>query len=175
MLWSRFVGLLLLFAFTVPAAFAAKLKPCVTADDASKMLKKDICISTHIYDVVEVSDGTRFLDVCSPSIPDEQCQFTIISPAQNRDTVGELTKYRNRNVEIRGTVQPMHGRSGIVLSHARQFSGGPPRFTPNPLLTRGFSAEQSRPPVSDPNLRRQGARRAFMNTRVQEPLPPASK
>ena len=57
--------------------------------------------------------------------------------------VGELTKYRDADVQIRGLVQPMHGRAGMVLSHARQFYGGPPKFRPNPLLARGFSAEQS--------------------------------
>src|ERR1035437_667033 len=70
-----------------------------------------------------------------------------------------------------GTVQPMHGRSGMMLSNARQFYGGPPKFKPTPRLARGFNAEDTRPPVSDPNLRSQGGRRAFMNTRDQETRP----
>lgn len=168
---SRFACLLLLFVLAATAIFAANSKPCVSTEDAAQMLKKDLCISAHVYDVVEVSDGTRFLDVCKPETPDEQCRFTIVSPAEDRDTVGELSKYRDQNVQVRGTVQPLNGRSGILLSHARQFSGGAPRFTPNPLLAHGFSAEQSRGPIKDPNLRSQGGRRAFMNTRVQEPLP----
>jgi hypothetical protein len=151
--------------------FAAAPRPCVTADQAVKMLNKDICVSAHIYDVVELSDGTRFLDVCSPQTPDDNCRFTVMSLAEDRDTVGELKKYRDLDVQIRGIVQPMHGRAGMVLSHARQFYGGPPKFKPNPLLARGFSAEESRPPVNDPNLRSQGGRRAFMNTKDQEPLP----
>lgn len=163
---SQLFGVLYFFAFT--AGIFAKPKPCVTTDTAAKMIKQDICISAHVYDVVQVSDGTRFLDVCSPETPDEQCRFTIVSLAQDRNTVGELERYRDQNVQIRGIVQPMSGRSGIFLSHARQFSGGPPKFKPNPLLAREFSAEQSRPPVSDPNLRSQGGRRAFMNTRVKE-------
>jgi hypothetical protein len=56
----------------------------------------------------------------------------------------------------------------MVLSHARQFYGGPPKFKPNPLLARGFTADQERPPIADPNLRPQGGRRAFMNTKDQE-------
>jgi hypothetical protein len=56
----------------------------------------------------------------------------------------------------------------MVLSHARQFYGGPPKFKPNPLLARGFSADEGRAPIHDPNLRPQGGRRAFMNTRDQE-------
>jgi hypothetical protein len=151
--------------------FASAPKSCVTTDNASKLLNKDVCISTHIYDIVQLSDGTRFLDVCSPETPDEKCRFTIVSLWQDRDTVGELRKYRDMDVQIRGIVQPMHGRAGILLSHARQFNGGPPRFRPNPVLAHGFDAEANRPPISDPNLRPQGGRRAFMNTKDREPIP----
>ena len=149
-------------------AFAGQPKPCVTADEASKLLNKDICVSAHIYDVVKLPDGTRFLDVCTPQTPDEACRFTIVSLWEDRDEVGELNKYRDADVQVRGIVQPMHGRAGMLLSHARQFYGGPPKFKPNPKLARGFNAGESRPPVSDPNLRSQGGGRAFMNTRDQE-------
>jgi hypothetical protein len=152
-------------------SLAASQKRCVSADEASKFLNKDICISAHVYDVVQLPDGTRFLDVCTPETPDEKCRFTIVSLWEDRDEVGELRKYRDMNVQIRGIVRPMHGRSGMVLSHARQFCGGPPKFKPNPMLARGFNAGESRPPVSDPNLRSQGGRRAFMNTRDQETRP----
>ena len=145
--------------------------PCVTAEEATKLIDKDVCVSAHIYDVVELPDGTRFLDVCTPQTPDEQCRFTIVSLWEDRDEVGELRKYRDMDVQVRGIVRPMHGRAGMVLSHARQFYGGPPKFKPNPRLARGFSADQSRPPVSDPNLRSQGGGRAFMNTRDRETLP----
>jgi hypothetical protein len=120
---------------------------------------------------VELPNGTRFLDVCTPETPNDACHFTIVSLREDRDDVGELRKYKDMNVHIRGTVQPMHGRSGMMLSNARQFYGGPPKFKPNPRLARGFNAEDTRPPVSDPNLRSQGGRRAFMNTRDQEARP----
>ena len=152
-------------------AFATSKKPCVTAEEASKLVNKDVCVTAHIYDVVELPNGTRFLDVCAPQTPNEACRFTIVSLREDRDQVGELRKYRDMNVQVRGIVQPMHGRAGMVLSHARQFSGGPPKFRPNPMLARGFNAEQSRPPINDPNLRSQGAGRAFMNTRDQETRP----
>jgi hypothetical protein len=135
------------------------------------MLNKDICVSAHIFDVVELPDGTRFLDVCSPQTPDDQCRFTIVSLAEDRAEVGELRKYRDQDVQVRGIVQPMHGRAGMVLSHARQFYGGPPRFKPNPLLAHGFAADQQRPPIADPNLRPQGGHRAFMNTKDRETVP----
>jgi len=149
---------------------AAAPKVCGAADQAAQMLNKNVCISAHIYDVVELPDGTRFLDVCSPQTPDDRCRFTVISLREDREDVGELSKYRDANVQIRGLVQSMHGRAGMVLSHVRQFYGGPPKFKPNPMLTRGFDADQSKPPVSDPNLKPQGGRRAFMNTRDQEPV-----
>ena len=152
-------------------ANAAKTQQCVGADAASTMVNKDVCVSAHVYDVVQLTNGTRFLDVCAPEITDDKCRFTVMSLWEDRDTVGELTKYRDMDVRIRGIVQPMHGRAGMVLSHARQFTGGPPKFKPNPMLAKGFNADQERPAVNDPNLRSQGGRRAFMNSRDQETVP----
>ena len=169
----RRVGwLVILSALSSALAFASQQKPCVTADEATKLVNKDVCVSAHIYDVVELPDGTRFLDVCTPETPDEKCRFTIVSLWEDREEVGELRKYRDMDVQVRGIVRPMHGRAGMVLSHARQFYGGPPKFKPNPKLARGFNGEESRPPLYDPNLRSQGRRRAFMNTRDKETLPP---
>ena len=162
--------ILLLAAVPLPG-LAATQKPCLTADEASRLVNKDVCVSAYIYDVVQLPDGTRFLDVCTPQTPDDACRFTIVSLWEDHDEVGELQKYRNMSVQVRGMVQPMHGRAGMVLSHARQFNGGPPKFRPNPRLARGFNAEQNRPPVNDPNLRSQGSGRAFMNTRDQESRP----
>ncbi|MGD0860542.1 MAG: hypothetical protein ABR912_14670 [Terracidiphilus sp.] len=160
---------LVLLALAAPLpAFAGAQKPCVTAEEASKLIHKDVCVTAYVYDVVQLPDGTRFLDVCSPQTPDEACRFTIVSLWEDRGEVGELRKYRDMTVQVRGIVRPMHGRAGMVLSHARQFYGGPPKFKPNPKLARGFDAEQSRPPINDPNLRSQGGGRAFMNTRDQE-------
>jgi hypothetical protein len=163
--------LVCLLSFSPALAFAAAPKPCVTADEASRLVNKDVCVTAHIYDVVQLPDGTRYLDVCTPETPDEKCMFTIVSLWADRDEVGELNRYRDADVHIRGIVQPMHGRAGMVLSHARQFHGGPPKFKPNPRLVRGFNAEESRAPVSDPNLRSQGGGRAFMNTRDRETRP----
>jgi hypothetical protein len=163
-------GVLLLSASST-SCLAAHPKACVTADEASRMLNKDICISAHVYEVVELSDGTSFLDVCSPDTPDERCRFTIVSFREDRDEVGQLRKYRDLDVNVRGMVRSMHGRAGMVLSHARQFYGGPPKFKPNPRLARGFGGEQERPPISDPDLRSQGGHRGFMNTRDRESLP----
>jgi len=158
----------LLGAIAPLGALAAKSKPCVTAEEAARMVNKDICISAHVYDVVQLPDGTRFLDVCSPQTPDEACRFTIVSLWEDREDVGELAKYRDLDVQVRGIVRPMHGRAGMVLSHARQFYGGPPKFRPNPKLAHGFSGEQERTPIQDPNLRAQGGGRSFMNSRDRE-------
>ena len=153
---------------TSASLFASHPKSCITAEEAAKITNKDLCINVHVYDVVELQDGTRFLDVCSPETPDVQCSFTIVSLREDREEVGELRKYRDSDVHVRGIVQPMHGRSGMVLSHARQFYGGPPKFKPNSKLLHGFAGEQAKPPVADPNLRPQGGHRAFMNSRDQE-------
>lgn len=167
----RFAACIVLSACCPAICFAGKAKPCVKANVAATMLNKDVCLSAHVYDVVRLADGTRFLDVCPPTTPDAGCRFTIVSFAQDRDTVGGLSQFRDRDVDIRGIVRPMHGRAGIVLSHVRQFHGGPPRFRPNPMLLHGFNAEQDRPPVADPNLHTYGHSRAFMNSRDQQTRP----
>jgi hypothetical protein len=171
-MFLRRVGWGVFFAAILPTlAFAGAQKPCVTAEEATKLVNKDVCVTAHIYEVVELPDGTRFLDVCTPETPDAECHFTIVSLREDRGDVGELRKYRDMNVQVRGIVRPMHGRAGMMLSHARQFYGGPPKFKPNPKLLRGFTADVSRPPVNDPNLRSQGGHRAFMNTKDKETVP----
>jgi hypothetical protein len=170
--YKRFLAVCVMLAGVAPAfSFAAKARRCFTADQASTMLNEDVCVSAHVYDVVRLPDGTRFLDVCPPATPDASCRFTIVSFAIDRDAVGELARFRDTNVQIRGIVRPMRGRSEIVLSHVRQFYGGPPRFRPNPNLLRGVSADTERPPVADPNLHTHGRARAFMNSRDQETRP----
>ena len=169
---SRGVGIWAVLVALAPApCFGARHRHCFTTGQASKMLNKDVCVSAHIYDVVRLPNGTRFLDVCSPATPDADCRFTIVSFRQDWEDVGHLRKYRNENVDIRGIVRPMHGRAGIVLSHIRQFYGGPPRFRPNPRLLGGFQADSDRPPVYDPNLRSYGHSRNFMDSRDQETRP----
>ena len=164
----RHVALILLLCSVT--AFAKRSKTCISADEAAKLVNKDVCIEAHVYDVVELQDGTRFLDVCSPETPDDKCAFTIVSLRGDREDVGELREYRDADVHLWGMVQPMRGRSGMLLSHARQFNGGPPKFRPNPKLLRGFTGEQSRPPIADPNLRPHGGHRVFMDTTKKEPL-----
>jgi hypothetical protein len=158
----------LVFALWPALGFAGYAKPCMPPAEAQKYLNKDICIAAHVYEIVQLPDGTRFLDLCPPETLDAQCQFTIVSLQQDRRDVGELEKYREMNVNIRGLVEPMHGRAGMMLSHARQFYGGPPKFRPNPRLVRGFQGDTERPAVNDSNLRSQGGTRSFMNSRDQE-------
>ncbi len=167
----RWVFVALLGLGRCAEGFGTKPHNCVTADEAARMVDKDVCVAAHVYDVVQARDGTRFLDICSPDTPDENCRFTIVSVRGDRADVGDLEKYRNTEVRVRGIVQAMHGRSGLMLSHARQFAEGPPKFRPNPRLARGFAGEQEKPPVADPNLRPQGGHRAFMDSRDRERLP----
>jgi len=167
----RQLGVVLMVLVVPMLANCEKQKLCLSADEASHVVNKEVCVSAHVYDVVQSPDGTRFLDICAPETPDDACRFTIVSRWQDRDEVGELGKFRNADVQVRGLVKPMRGRSGMELSHERQFHGGPPRFRPNPRLAHGFNGEQEKPPISDPNLRSHGGRRAFMNTRNQETLP----
>lgn len=170
MRWLAYIAVLGIVTPSLPVWAGGKQKPCVTAEQATKMLDKDVCITAHVYDVVELPDGTRYLDVCSPDTPDAQCRFTIISPWEDREEVGELRKYRDMDVHVRGIVRSMHGRTGLVLSHARQFYGGPPRFAPNPRLLHGFMGDQDRPPIHDPGVHASSGQRGFMSTRSQVPV-----
>jgi hypothetical protein len=148
-------------------------RPCVPVSDAAQATNqnKDICVSAHVFAVVELADGTRFLDVCPADLPDEQCRFTLVSLRGDRDDVGDLRKYRDQEVEVRGIVRATHGRMGMVISHVRQFSGGPEKFKPNPKLLRDFNGQSDRMPVRDPNLASSGRHRSFMNTSEKEELP----
>src|SRR3569623_455830 len=105
---SRCLGLLLL-ALCSMTAFASKAKPCIAADEAGQMLNKDICISVHVYEVVEVESGARYLDVCPPDTSDERCGFTIVSLPQDRETVGELRKYSKKDVRLRDIIGRTNG------------------------------------------------------------------
>jgi hypothetical protein len=152
-------------------------KSCQTAADAAQPTNtnQDLCVQAHVYDVVELADGTRFLDVCPPEVKDDQCRFTLLSLAADRQEIGDLRKYRDQDVVVRGIVRSTHGRMGIVISHLRQFHGGPEKFRPNPRLVRGFDAESSRRPIRDPNLVGSGHHRGFMNSRDEGTLPAPQK
>lgn len=142
----------LIFLLLCPISLLCE-KTCYPPEDALAHPNKDVCVAAHVYDVVELADGTRFLDICSPETPDEQCRFTVMSANSDRKTVGDLDQYRNQDIRIRGTVRPFGGRAEILLSDARQFHGGAEKFRPNPALLHGFSAEDDRPAVNDPALR----------------------
>jgi hypothetical protein len=58
--WSCWFVVLSLAA---PVLSFAAAKPCITAEEASKLVKKDVCVNAHIYDVVQLPNGARFLDV----------------------------------------------------------------------------------------------------------------
>lgn len=166
---SAVLALTFLALLSLPAASASgHRKPvpsrsCITTDQAPEYAGKDVCVTAHVYDVVELKDGTRFLDVCPLSMPDAECRFLMLSLYADHGEVGELRRYQNQNVLVRGVIRPMNGRMGIMISNARQFTGGPEKFRPNPKLLRGFFGQSDQMPVLDPNLTSHGRRRGFMN------------
>ena len=134
--------------FAAPGQAAAK--PCFAMAEAGDHLNQDVCLRAHVYDVIDLADGTRFLDVCSPETADEACHFTIISLRQDRKEVGSLQELRGQEIEIRGVVHSFSGRSGIILSASRQLHGGAEKFRPNPALIKGFSAADGKSAFDDP-------------------------
>ena len=156
-----------------PPATKQEARGCMSVADATQAMyqNKDVCVSAHVYEVVELSNGTRFLDVCPADLPDDQCRFTFVSLSTDRGDVGDLRKYRDQEVQVRGVIRTTHGRMGIVISHVRQFSGGPEKFRPNPKLLRDFNGQSDRMPVRDPNLASSGRHRSFMNPSDKEEQP----
>jgi hypothetical protein len=142
----------------VSSCSLAAAKPCFDIQQAGQHLNQDVCIRAHVYDVVELADGTRFLDVCSPETSDAACHFTIISLRQDSKEVGSLESLRSQEIEIRGTVHSFAERAGIVLSHQRQLHGGAEKFRPNPALIKGFSAADGKPAFEDPAFKSGGHR-----------------
>jgi hypothetical protein len=138
--------------------------PCYSPDEALTHANKDICIFAHVYDVVEMADGTRFLDVCKPDLPDDLCRFTIVTRNADRKSVGSLASYRDKDITIRGTVHVSDMQGVLLLNDARQFHGGKEKFEPNPALLRGFSAEDGRTAFNDPSLKGGGRHRSIFKS-----------
>jgi hypothetical protein len=138
------------------ATCQAGVKPCYPMAEATQHLNQDVCLSAHVYEVIDLADGTRFLDVCSPETSDEACHFTIISLRQDRKEVGSLQDLRGEQIEIRGVVHSLSGRAGIILSAERQLHGGTEKFHPNPALMKGFSAADGKSAFDDPAFKSGG-------------------
>jgi hypothetical protein len=83
--WMRTIafGLVILCPLVVLAG-----KTCYSPEDALLHQNKDVCVAAHIYDVVKLADGTRFLDLCGPETPDEVCRFTVMSANGDRKKRG---------------------------------------------------------------------------------------
>jgi hypothetical protein len=139
---------LVLFSSALHAADHA----CHPIANAAHYVGQEVCIAAHVYDVAQLRDGTRFLDICGPEISDQECSFTIASLPQDRRDAGDLDKLRGQDIQLRGVVHSVNDRSLIYLSSARQLHGGPEKFRPNPALLPGFGADNSRGPVHDPSL-----------------------
>ncbi len=121
--------------------YASSRRACIPPDDALRHVNKDVCITAHIYRVVDAMDGIHFLDVCSPETADSDCHFFILSLGRDQKSVGDIQNLVNQTIQIRGTVHTIQGRAEIVLSTRRQLHGGKEQFHPNPQLVKTFSAE----------------------------------
>jgi hypothetical protein len=137
---SPWFVVLSIFAILLPAA-RSSTRACIAPEDALKHVGKNICITAHIYRVVDATDGIHFIDVCSPETADADCHFFILSLGRDERSVGDLQSLVNRTIQIRGTVHTIQGRAEIVFSSQQQLHGGKEKFHPNPRLVKGFSAE----------------------------------
>ena len=124
---------------------AASMPACTALDDGQLRPSHDACVAAHVYNVVTVENGTRFLDLCSPETADAGCRFSIVSYSADRTSVGNLELLRNTNVEVRGAIQKFGTRYLMVLNDDGQLHHRAPHFRPDPRLLSGFSAADSQP------------------------------
>lgn len=132
--------ILLIFATLLPA-FASQKRACIAPEDALQHVNKDVCVTAHIYRVVNAAQDIHFLDVCSPQTSDADCHFFIVNFNEDKKSVADIQKLVNQDIHIRGTVHTVQGRAEIVLSNQQQLHGGKEKFHPNPRLPKSFSAE----------------------------------
>lgn len=153
--WLAF--LFLLGPFVVFAACFGE-RPCYDPAKVSAYTGKDICLSAHVYAVIETEGGTRYLDVCPASGADSACQLTVVSMPADRRSVGSLAQLEGKDIHLRGVVRETEGHYYLQLSEARQLHGGAEKFRPNSELMRGFSAESGITAFRDPALTSHGGK-----------------
>lgn len=129
-----------LLALASPVLARAR-KGCIPADQAIHHLGKTVCVRAHVYRVVDTAQGIHFLDVCSPDTPDDACHFFIVSFTSDAPSVGDLGRLLGKDITVSGKVHSIQGRADMVLSSRDQLHGGKEKFTPNPALLKGYSAD----------------------------------
>lgn len=140
-----FSPLLTAFALLLALPLLAESPACLTLEELQMRTSRDVCIAAHVYDVVTIENGTRFLDLCSAETSDNQCRFSVVSYRADRTSVGNLEQLSGKNVEIRGAIQKFGSRYVMILNDDGQLHHRQPRFRPDPRLLAGFSAEDSQP------------------------------
>ncbi len=141
---------------------------CYSAATAVKHPHRKLCVKAHVYREINLDDGTRILDICSPRSSASRCRFAFVSLSQNRAAVGSLEKYVGKEIEVRGEVSPVHNRAEILLKSAKQVRVAArrrrshrkeesrvrhKRFHPNPELLKSFNASRDRMPIRAPAFR----------------------
>ena len=139
---------------------------CDSPATARRHLHRKFCVKAHVYQEIDLGDGTRILDICSPRDSAKECHFAFVSLDRDRAAVGSLKPFIGKEIEVRGVILPLHDRAEILLTRAKQIRLAPEehhrkeearvhrsRFHPNPALLKGFNATQSRMPIADPAFR----------------------
>lgn len=127
--------------FLLLSSAAVAKRACISPEQALQHLHKNVCVEAHVFRVVDGSDGIRFIDVCSPETSDADCHFFIISSIEDKKSVGNLDQLIGKTIQIRGKLLPIQGRADMIFSSKEQLHGGKPKFHPNPVLAKSFSAE----------------------------------
>jgi hypothetical protein len=105
---------LLLFA---PAAFA---EDCLTLDQVSQNVGKNVCVTAKVLKVYEARSGHTYFDFCEDF---RDCPFTAVVFRGDKKNVGDLKQYEGKEIKIYGELKDYKGKPEIIISDRRQFSG----------------------------------------------------
>jgi len=136
-----FVVFSLALLLPVPVLALGHPSECSQVVQTSLHIANDACVSVHVYDVVALRDGTRFLDLCSPDTPDESCPFSVVSYWKDSRRVGDLRPLLGKDISLRGAVRRFGAHYVLILNDQAQLHGGPAHFIPDPRLLGTTSAE----------------------------------
>ena len=155
---------------TPTLVFAAKPRPCVTADQAAQMLNKDICVSAHIYDVVSFptaqassTSARRRPPTSDAASPSSAWPRTAAKSANSANTATRMCRFEALSVPC--AAAPAWYSAMPASSTAARRNSGPIPCSPTASCGAGAASHSRSRPASP------GGRRAFMNTQDRELLP----
>ena len=96
---------------------AAAPRDCLAISEASKHIRKQVCITGTVIRVEESNHGVTFLDFCPEY---RTCPFTVVVFPGDLRKIGDVHQLQGRAVTIQGRIEEYDDRAEIILRHAQQ-------------------------------------------------------